>query len=68
MIFYYFRYFLLSDKNESITKNFTEWQLCLMDNYYSLIYEAENVKNIVKHHLDTMMECYRKHANSRRMW
>lgn len=22
----------MSDKNESIAKNFTEWQLCLMDN------------------------------------
>lgn len=32
--------------------------------FYSLMYEAENMKNIVKYHLDMMMECHRKHANS----
>lgn len=32
--------------------------------FYSLMYEAENMKNIVKYHLDMMMECHRKRANS----
>jgi len=32
--------------------------------FCSLMYEAENVKNIVKYHLDMMMECHRKHYNS----
>lgn len=35
--------------------------------FYSLMYEAENVKNIVKHYLDMMMECHRKRASSRGM-
>lgn len=35
--------------------------------FYSLMYEAENVKNIVKYHLDMMMESQRKHAHSRGM-
>lgn len=35
--------------------------------FYGLMYEAENVKNIVKYHPDMMMEYRRKRDNSRGM-
>ena len=33
--------------------------------FYSLMYEAENVKNIMKYYPDIMMESCRKCANTR---
>lgn len=48
----------------TLLKNLQNDSCALWITFYGLIYEAENVKNIVKYHLDMMMECHRKYANS----